>query len=91
MAGNGECKNGDVSTIHASVAVFGLESAAADRILPRAGIVSCLRSVLPLGPGDTSRIQRMVRSAAQEDMARTQSLHDTRLADGASLEPTDAS
>ena len=73
-----------------SMAGFGLESSAHDRILPRAAVVSCLRSPVPLGSRETSRIQRMVESDAQEEMARTQSLHDTRLANGASLEPADA-
>jgi hypothetical protein len=76
------------------MAGFGLESGADDRVLrvlPLAAVVSCLRSPVPLGSGEASRIQRMVESEAQEEMARTQSLHDTRLANGASLEPADAS
>jgi hypothetical protein len=38
---------------------------------------------MPLGSGETSRIQRIVESEAQEEMARTQGLHDARLANGA--------
>jgi hypothetical protein len=36
--------------------VFGLELGADDRILPRPVVVFCLRSVVPPGPGETSRI-----------------------------------
>jgi hypothetical protein len=69
---------------------FGLESGA-DDLLDRAAIVSGLRGVLLLCPGETSSIQRLVESAGQEEMARTESLHDTLLANATSLEPADAS
>jgi len=55
-----------------SMAGFGLESGADGRILgvlPRAAVVSCLRSPVPVGSGETSRIQRKVESEAQEEMA----------------------
>jgi hypothetical protein len=60
------------------MAVDGLESTADGRILSRAAVVSCLRTAVPLGPRETSLIQRMVHSPEQEEMARTQSLYDTR-------------
>jgi hypothetical protein len=47
--------------------------------------------VLCFGPRETSRIKRMVESAAQEGMAQAQSLHDARLTNGASPEPVYAS
>jgi hypothetical protein len=54
-----------------SMTGFGLESGADDHVLPRVAVVSCLRSPVPFGSGETSRIQRMVESEAQEEMART--------------------
>ena len=69
-----------------------LESTSDDRLLLRIVVVdvSRLRSVLCFGPRETSRIKRMVESAAQEGMAQAQSLHDARLTNGASPEPADA-
>jgi hypothetical protein len=74
-----------------SMGGFGLESGADDRVLPRAAVVSCLRTPVRLGSREASRIQRMVESEAQDEKARTQSLHDPRPANGASLEPADTS
>jgi hypothetical protein len=74
-----------------AIAVFDLESGADDHILPRAAVLSCLRSPLPLRSGETSRIQCMVESEEQEEMARTQSLHNDRLANAAAVEPANAS
>ena len=73
-----------------SMGRFGLESGADDRALPRAAAVSCLRTAVRLGSREASRIQRMVEWEAQDEVARTQSLHDPRPANGASLEPADA-
>ena len=79
------------NNLHSARAVSGLESGADDRVLPRAAVVSCLWSPVRLGSRETSRIQRVVESEAQDEVARTQSLHDPRPANGASLESADAS
>ena len=78
----------------ASVAGFGLESGADDRLLhllPRASFVSRLWRPVPDGSRKTSCVQRMVESQAQESVARTEGLQYSRSADGAPLEPADAS
>lgn len=69
---------------------FGLESVADDH-LDRAVVVSGLWGVLPVCSCETSSTQRVVESAGQEELARTESLHGTLLACAASLEPTVAS
>jgi hypothetical protein len=73
------------------LAVFSLKWSADDHIFSRSAVVTCLRTAVPLRPGETSCIQRMVESVGQKEMARTKSLHDTLLANAASLEPADAS
>jgi hypothetical protein len=40
----------------ACICGFGIESDAYDRVLPRPAVVSCLRTSVPLGAGETSRI-----------------------------------
>src|ERR1043166_1605872 len=77
--------------MNSCVVRFGLESVTHDSLLPWAAVVSCLRTPMPLGPGETSRIQRMAEPAWQEEMARAESLYDTPLANAASLESADAS
>jgi len=61
--GDFECSR-HFSTIHdLHRAGFGLESGSDERLLPWVADVSCLRSVLPFGPGETSCTLRMVGSA----------------------------
>ena len=71
----------------------GLESVVRERFHVRPGIsfAHCIWGAVSLCPRQTSRVQRVDEPAEQEEMARTQGLHDARLTNGAPVESTDAS